>query len=255
MNPKVQRLCLWCGPALMAVFFTGMIAAHWFPPPLPSATAEQTARMYQQHTNGIRMCAILVALGGGLFAPFVAAISSQLRRIEGPYSTLSYLQLGMGVLGTAFFTLPTVFWMAAAFDPYRNPEITQALHAAGWLPLVALIFPAMFQNAAIALAIFTDTRPEPVFPRWVGYFNIWVALLFVPSVLVMFFKSGPFGWNGVMTFWLAANVFTIWLIVMLVVARRAVAQQEAEEAADRRAAVDSEASAQAAELTGKASTT
>jgi hypothetical protein len=151
---------------------------------------------------------------------------------------MAYLQLGMGVLGTAFFTIPTVFWMAAAFEPYRNPEITQALHVAGWLPLVALVFPAIVQNTAIAVATFTDTRPEPVFPRWVGYFNIWVAVLFLPSLLVMFFKTGPFAFNGILTFWLAANVFTIWLVTMVVVARRAIAQQEREQAAEQGAAAE-----------------
>lgn len=229
MGLKVQRLCLWCGPALMGVFFLGMICAHWFPPPAPSDSAAQTARFYQEHTNGIRVCAILVGLGGGLFGPFVAAVSAQLRRIEGPYCTLSYLQLGMGALGTVLFTIPTVFWMAAAFQPDRDPQITQALHAAGWLPLIATIFPAVVQNMAIAIATFTDTRPEPVFPRWVGYFNIWVAVLFLPSVLVLFFKSGPFAWNGVATFWLAATAFTIWLITMVFVVRRAIERQETEE--------------------------
>jgi hypothetical protein len=118
--------------------------------------------------------------------------------------------------------------MAAAFQPERDPEITQALHAAGWLPLVALIFPAVVQNTAIAVATFTDTREQPVFPRWVGYFNIWVALLFLPSGLVLFFKTGPFAWNGIFTFWLAATVFTIWLVTMFVMLRRAIAQQETE---------------------------
>jgi hypothetical protein len=229
MNVKVQRLCVWCGPVLMGVFFVGVIVAHWFPPPSPNDSALQTALFYKEHATGIRFGALLIGLAGALLGPFVAVISAQLRRIEGPSSALAYLQLGMGALGTAFFTIPTFFWMAAAFYPDRDPEITQALHAAGWLPLVAAIFPAIVQNTAIAIATFTDKRPDPVFPRWVGYLNIWVAFLFLPSGLVLFFKTGPFAWNGIFTFWLAATVFTIWLVTMLVVLLRAIRQQEAEQ--------------------------
>jgi hypothetical protein len=231
MNPTVQRALLYCGPALMGVFFLGVIVAHWFPPPSPNDSASEVARFYQDHTTGIRVGALLIGFAGALFGPFVAVISAQMKRVEGLYSPLAYAQLAMGALGTAFFTIPTFFWMAAAFQPDRDPEITQALHAAGWLPLVAAIFPAIVQNTMIAIAAFTDRRADPVFPRWVGYFNIWVALLFFPSGLVLFFKTGPFAWNGIFTFWLAATVFTIWLWTMFFVLRRAIAQQEAEQAA------------------------
>jgi hypothetical protein len=69
-----------------------------------------------------------------------------------------------------------------------------------------------------------------VFQRWVGYLNAWVAVLLVPGVLVLFFNTGPFAWNGVLVFWLAATAETIWFVTMLVVLRRAIDQQQAEEA-------------------------
>ncbi|MHB8695126.1 MAG: hypothetical protein ACYDHH_28160 [Solirubrobacteraceae bacterium] len=42
---------------------------------------------------------------------------------------------------------------------------------------------------AIAGAILQDHSPHPVFPRWVGYFNIWAAISFTPVVLLIFFKK------------------------------------------------------------------
>lgn len=39
-----------------------------------------------------------------------------------------------------------------------------------------------------------------VFRRWVGYLNIWAALLLAPAVLIYFFKTGPFAWNGILVF-------------------------------------------------------
>jgi hypothetical protein len=132
------------------------------------------------------------------------------------------------MLGVLLFTIPTFFWQGAAYDPHRAPEITQALHVAGWLPFIAAIFPAIIQNFSIAGAVFTDRRADPVFPRWLGYANIWIATLFLPSGMVLFFHHGPFAWNGIFTFWLAATVFGIWFTAMLVCMLKAIAQQEAE---------------------------
>jgi hypothetical protein len=236
MSPKVQRICIWCGPPLMAAFFVGLIAAHWFPPPSPGDSAEETARFYQQHTDGIRICALMSFLAGALLAPPVAVISSQIRRIEGPLPTLANIQFGLGgIIGGLLFIIPGLFWGVAAFDPGRDPQITEALHSAGWLSLIVVVFPALLEYVSIAIATFTDRRADPVFPRWFGYFNLWVAGLLLPSMLILFFHHGPFGWNGIFTFWLAATVFTIWLVAMLVVCLRAIAQQEAEEAAQQEA--------------------
>jgi hypothetical protein len=44
-------------------------------------------------------------------------------------------------------------------------------------------------------------------------------LMFTPAIILPFFKSGPFAWNGVFVFWVPAVVFgavfivnTIWLL-------------------------------------------
>jgi hypothetical protein len=219
---------VWSGAAGIGLLFVGLIVAGWFPPPSPHATAREVAHMYQTHTNRIRIAALLIACAGALTAPYVAAISTQMKRIEGSSHPLTYLQLGCGMVGVLLVTIPTFFWQAAAYDPHRSSEITQALHVAGWLPFIAAIFPAIVQNFSIAGAILTDKRAAPIFPRWLAYANIWIATLFVPSGLVLFFHHGPFSWNGIFTFWLAATVFGAWFIAMIVCLLKAIAQQEAE---------------------------
>jgi hypothetical protein len=236
MNPKVQRICVWCGPVAMTLLFGGLIVAGWLPPPSPHATALQVAHMYQTHTDRIRIAALMIACAGAMTAPFVAVISTQMKRIEGPSGPLSQIQLGCGMLGVLLFTIPTFFWQAAAYDPHRSAGITQALHVAGWLPFIAAIFPAIVQNFSIAGAVFTDKRANPVFPRWLGYANIWIATLFVPSGMVLFFHHGPFSWNGIFTFWLAATVFGVWACAMIVCMLKAIVQQEAEAAGSAAAA-------------------
>jgi hypothetical protein len=229
MNSKVQRICVWSGPAGLGVFFVGLIVAGWFPPPSPHQTMLQVAHMYISHTDRIRIGCLLIAAGGAMTAPFVSVISTQMKRIEGDRGPLSNLQLGCGMLGVLLFTIPTFIWQGAAYFPHRDPQITQALQDIGWIAFIAAIFPAIIQGLSIAIAIFTDKRAEPVFPRWLGYMNIWVASLFLPSGMVLFFHHGPFSWDGIFTFWLAATVFSAWFVVMVIYLLKAIDQQAAEE--------------------------
>jgi hypothetical protein len=229
MNPTVQRALVYCGPAMLATLFAGLIFAHWVPPPSANDSATEVARLYQDHTDGIRIAAILAGLGGVLYGAFSAVIAAQMKRIEGLYSPLAWAVLVGGAATVVTVTVPSFFWMAAAFEPERNAEITDALHSAGWLSLVVAIFPAIVQYCAIAAAAFMDRTGEPVFPRWLGYLNIWAALLLLPAVLILFFKTGPFAWHGVFTFWLGAVVLAIWIGTLVVVLLRGIAQQEAEQ--------------------------
>jgi hypothetical protein len=91
--------------------------------------------------------------------------------------------------------------------------------------------------------VLNDSDPEPLFPRWLGFLNLWVALAYVPGSLLAFFKSGPFAWNGIFAFWLAGTVFTVWFIGMTVTLLRAV---------DRRVPVSASAAAPASAATSAA---
>ena len=84
------------------------------------------------------------------------------------------------------------------------------------------------QNIAIGAAIVGDKSANPIFPRWVGFFNFWVAILFIPGALIPFFKSGPFAWNGLFSFWIPATVFGVWFIVMLTMLLKAIDRQAIE---------------------------
>lgn len=233
MNAQVQKMCAWMGPLGAIVLFGGLLIAGWFPPPRPGMDTAQVTRMYVDSGPQILCGALLIALGGALSIGIVAAISSQLKRIEGDRGPLSAIQLGTGTVGILLFTIPGFFWVAAAYRPETGAEITARLHDAGWLSFLIAVFPAMIQNGAIAIACFTDRRANPVFPRWLGYFQIWIALLFAPSILVVFFKTGPFAWNGIFTFWVAAAAFGAWLAVMVTCLLRAINSQSAEEIDER----------------------
>jgi hypothetical protein len=229
MNPQVQRISTWMGLVGVLVVFVGLMVAGWFPPPHPDMTTSEVVRMYADSGSRISGGALIIALGGALTIGIVAAISSQIKRIEGSNGPLSSIQLGTGAVGILLFTVPGFFWVTAAYRPETGQEITARLNDAGWLSFLIAVFPAIIQSVVIAVACFTDGRPKPVFPRWLGYFQIWVALAFLPSVLVVFFKSGPFAWNGIFTFWLAAGAFGVWVVVMVRCLLSAINSQAAEE--------------------------
>jgi hypothetical protein len=105
--------------------------------------------------------------------------------------------------------------IVASFRPERDPQLTQTLNDLAWIPFIMVFPPVMIQALSIAVAIL-NKPDQDVFPRWLAYFNVWCAVLFLPAVLIPFFKRGPFAWHGLLEFWLAAVVFFGWFAVMTV---------------------------------------
>lgn len=232
MNSKIQMACAWCGPAFALVFFAGFLIAGLIPPPSPGRSAEQVAAFYQDDTDRIRFGLVIMMIAAGLTAPFVAVIAVQLRRISGPDSPLPTLQVVGGTAGVLAILVPVWMFLAAAFQPDRDPQITQALNDLAFLPFIGNFPPAVVQLVAIGIAVLADNRETPILPRWVGYYNLWTAFLFIPGLLVVFFKDGAFAWNGAVVFWVVAVLFGNWFIVMSHVLRQTIRRQRDEENAD-----------------------
>jgi hypothetical protein len=105
-----------------------------------------------------------------------------------------------------------MIWQAAAFRPGETPDITYRLNDLGWLMFVGVVSTGVLEAAVIGLAILADTREEPILPRWLGYLNLWCALLFVPGGLCVFAKTGPLAWNGLLAWWVLLVAFAVWVL-------------------------------------------
>ena len=233
MSIHTQRACIWAGPAFVVLFFIGFGGlAGWVPPASPGDSAAQIARMYRDNHDMIRLGLIITSMCSALLLPFFAAISAQMSRIEGRYRVLTYLQLAAGALACLEFIFPVMIWQAAAFRVDRSDDEIRLLNDLGWLPFLGIVSTAIIQGIAIGVAILQDRRERPIFPRWSGYFNIWVISLLAPGGIIVFFQSGPFAWNGLLAWWLVLAAYFSWIMVNTALLLRAVNRQGVDQCGD-----------------------
>jgi hypothetical protein len=227
VNSTNQRICAWAGPVAAIIWLIGLLfLARFIPPIPPSLGAAEVAARYASNPIGIRAGMVCVLAGGALYGAWTAVITVQLKRIEGQSSVLAYTQLALGTAFILVFVVPAVFWQAATFRPEENIEITQRLNDLAWMGFLIPVPVITIQGLAITLAIFSDKSAPPVFPRWVGWFNLWAQVIFLPGTLIPFFKRGILAWNGLLAFWIPVAVFTAWMIVLTVSLLRAIKDEE-----------------------------
>jgi len=222
----IQRACAWSGIVCIVLFFLAFIIAGFLPIPSPSLSQAAVVEIYQLHATGIRTGMLVMMIAGMFLLPMVGLISHHMRRIPDLPVALPYAQLSLGAAGAMFFFLPAMMFLVTAYRPDRPPELTYLMNDLSWIFAVLPWPPAFMQNVVIAVGILADGGVKKIFPRWVGWLNIWIALGFVPGSLLVFVTTGPFAWNGVITFGLAGTVFLIWFLVMTWALLKAVGDEE-----------------------------
>lgn len=222
MSRKVQLVCASSGFVFVVVLFGGIIAAGWLPPISPATPAGDVGGYYAEHAGGIRLMSVLVMFGAGLTAPFAGLIAAHVKRIEGSFTPLAFTNLGAGAAGVCAIFMPAMLFAAAAYRPERDAALTQLMNDLAWVPFIMNGPPAICQAVSFGVAVLGDRSRRRAFPRWVGYYNFWVAFCFLPACILPFFKTGPFAWDGLLSFWLAAAVFGSYYLIMAGLMIRAV---------------------------------
>ena len=219
----IQLVCAWSGPVCTVLAVLGLVVIGGFVPPQdPSDSAAEIADFYAGNATQIRIGMIVAMIGFTLFVPFGIAIALQTRRTE-DRPILTYIQIACIAIAALEGVMAAFIWGAAAFRPEDvDPEITLTLNDLGWFAFLFDVPPFTLWIGAIAIAILRDESTPPVFPRWVGYFNLWVAFLILPAEMIAFFKTGPFAFDGLLALYLPAGLFFAWILVMSVVLIRAI---------------------------------
>jgi hypothetical protein len=214
LPPAVRRrlwmACIWSWPVCLVTFMVAfLVVAGFIPPPSPAWSAQHIADFYAANRTSIRIGLLGSMFASALLLPFFTVVSAEIRKIEGPGAVLAPIQFGGAVVLVTFFQIICLLWLLASFRPEIDPQIIRAQNDYGWFVWSMLIPTYMVQFGCMAIAGFLDRRPNPTWPRWTAYLFLWTAVTGAGGVLAVFFKTGPFAWNGVFGFWIPVIVFAI----------------------------------------------
>ncbi|KAH7380569.1 hypothetical protein DE146DRAFT_637559 [Phaeosphaeria sp. MPI-PUGE-AT-0046c] len=215
-NKFVDRACAYSGLLYTTFSFIFFIASGNFPPAAPTLNAEQVVQHYKDHNVGYKVGASFFVLSGAFYGSFTAVMSQQMKRIPGVGHSLISAQEVSGAWACITFSVPAIFFATTAYRLDRPAEITQALNDLSWMMTFMPFAPFIVQNWAFAFAVFMDQRKKPLFPMFVGWVNFVSPILLASGIAMHCVKTGPFAWNGALTFWLTAITFGIQSVVNIV---------------------------------------
>jgi len=229
-----ELFCAWGGIAFSVLFFIGFVGiARFFPPLSPADTAEQTATIFREHTNTIRAGLLMCYIGTMFYIAFGSGIVGQTRRIRGVAPTITYFQIASYAAATLLILIPLICWFTAAFRPYEaSPQSIQLMNDFGWIGFVIGFPPFVTWVVTTGIAILSDKAERPLYPRWSGYLSVCMGFIQVSAAVLIFFKAGPFAWNGLFPWYIPFTDFFAWFVVITVLTIRAINKPGYEAAAD-----------------------
>lgn len=230
VNHRLQLICVWSAPVFVVVYGTFMLNVAGFIPPIsPLLTPEQLGELFAHDRFRIRLGQIGMMVTSTLLFPYFAVISAQIRRIElarpGNSPVLAPMQFGAGTLLVVYFQLCSMVWLIASYREDLDIGTLRLLNDGAWLMFVMVFAGYVLQLLCVAIAGFADKSADPVWPRWAAYLNLWVAIGPPFGGIAVFFKTGPFAWNGVLGFYLPVGVFLIWLVAMTTLMHKGIKRQ------------------------------
>lgn len=226
LRSRTQAAMAWCGPVFTLCLFGGWGLIGGFIPLVPATDSAAEVAAHYAANRELHLIGLTIAMAGAfLTLPFSLVVSLQLRRAERGFPIMAVLQFASGIIVTMVLTVPIVFFMVGAFRPERSPDITLFMNDLSYILLILPWPPVVGQLIAIAVATLQDRSPDPVFPRWIAWFSLWLSFLVLPASLIVFFQDGVFAWTGLIGFWIPAAAFGMWYLVMTWVVLRAVRQE------------------------------
>jgi hypothetical protein len=210
-----ERIIYWTWVPLLAIWIGAFLLFPGFLPPVsPRASAAEVAEFYRQDLSRVRYSMILFNWFGVALIPILLLIAERMRGMAHRTPVIRYCVIGVAGGAPIAFLTSTVFWLLDAFRPDRSLELTLLSNDLAWITFTCGVPFLVALYLFIALAVAWDEQPNPVFPRWVAWFNVTIAVLTVPAAFAGLTKSGIFAWDGFVSFWVKNLAIAVWIVVM-----------------------------------------
>lgn len=183
-------------------------------PHAPTMNAEEISSLFLERQLSIGIGAVLMMFSCFFLSLFGSLIVKLMVKLEGGFDLFSInTVIGIGAAIVITF-ITALLWGVAAFRLEATPETVLLLNDLAWLNFFSTA-PAFFVVfIAVAWgALARGNRDIDIFPRWYGYLSLWVFIALVPGALCLLVKTGPFAWNGLIVFWFAVLVFTLFFMI------------------------------------------
>lgn len=233
MSERSQKALVWWGVGFAAIYGGAFLfLLHMVPPPSPNLSSTEVAAFYDRHHDAIRIGAIIASWTSAFMVPLSIVVGLQLARQEGTSRVWSLTAIVGGSLMSIFLVLPPLFWGVAAYTPGRaSPEVTQLMHELGCLTLTTTDqYYVFLWVAMIVVSFLPAAAAHSPFPRWYGYLNAWIGLMFEAGALAFLPQTGPFSWRGLLVFWSPLTLFAVWITVTATLLLKALNRQIADSA-------------------------
>lgn len=213
-------ICFWILPVFYCVYGVMFVPlARLMPPPGPGNSVEQILAFFHAHSLGIQIGFGMAMIIMGFVGVTNGLVVYQIKRMS-VHSVLAYAYLGSLAVGAIPGSLfASITFLTAVFRPDRDPQIIALLYDVALLSFVGSLGCFSTSYLVFAVAVLLDTNG--IFPKWMAYVAIWQIVTEIVAAPVWVFRSGPFAWNGSISFWMGVVIFVywqVWLIVLLGVA-------------------------------------
>ena len=221
-----EVILLWTLPAVVIIWVAAFFLFPGFVHPMsPTMSAEEVAAFYRDETARIRYSMILFNWFGVGLIPLVMLLVVQVRKMAHRTPILSYSLLACAAGPPSLFLVANMFWLLGAFRPERAPELTQLFNDLAWVTFTILVPYLIAQCLLLALAIYWDRQPQPVFKSWVAHFNVLVAAALTPAAFSALAFTGPIAWDGLLSFWVKNIAIAVWIVVMGMVVAQSIRRE------------------------------
>ena len=201
---------------------------HFLPAPDPTLSPEALRQRFIDRRLEIQIGSVIQIIAWSFWATWGMVVTTFMRKMERGYPFLTYASIALVGGGYVFFVFIPMTWAVCAYRATEmDPQIIQFANDWVWFDWLFTWPPFAIWFFVVAAAIFKDHNVPTLYPRWVGYFNLWCGFLIFPAALIVFWKSGPFAYNGALAFWFPVFIFFGEIVVMIVMSLKVINQQTA----------------------------